>query len=159
MNILRYRPMSPQDAFRRDLEQAFERYAAPAADGDVSAVATADWVPGVDIREEPSRFVLCADLPGIEPAEIEVSMDKGILTLKGERKVESCSEGEGFTRIERRYGRFHRRFALPDSADAERITATGHQGVLEIVIPKKPETTPRRIQVGVQQASGPVSVQ
>ena len=88
MNILRYRPISSQDAFRRDLEQALERYAAPAADGDDSAVATADWVPSVDIREEPSRFVLCADLPGMEPADIEVSMDKGgILTLKGERKV------------------------------------------------------------------------
>jgi len=159
MNIVRYRQWPTPAEFRKDIEQAFERYVNPSADGDESAVVTAEWVPSVDIREEPGRFVLYADLPGIDPAQIEVSMDKGILTTKGERRDEGRGEGAGFSRIERRHGRFHRRFALPDSADAERITATGHQGVLEIVIPKKPETTPRRIQVGAPQASGPASVQ
>lgn len=159
MNILRYRPWPAQAEFRKDIEQAFERYMIPAADGDASAVVTAEWVPAVDIREEPGRFVLYADLPGMDPADIEVSMDKGILTIKGERKSETRSEGAGFSRIERRCGSFHRRFALPDSADAGRITATGHQGVLEIAIPKKQETTPRRIQVGVPQASGAAPMQ
>lgn len=159
MNILRYRQWPAQAEFRKDIEQAFERYMAPAPDGDESAVVTAEWVPAVDIREEPGRFVLCADLPGMEPADIEVSMDKGILSIKGERKAGSRGEGAGFARIERRLGHFHRRFALPDSADAEHITATGHQGVLEIVIPKKAEITPRRIQVGAPQAAGPASVQ
>ena len=75
-------------------------------------------------------------------------MDKGILSIKGERSSEVVEQSERFSRIERRYGSFHRRFALPDTADAEGILATGQNGVLEIVIPKRPESTRRRIQVG-----------
>ena len=74
-------------------------------------------------------------------------MDRGVLTIRGERSSESTTETERFSRIERRYGSFHRRFALPDSADPEGIRAQGRNGVLEISIPKRPETTPRRIQV------------
>ena len=75
-------------------------------------------------------------------------MDKGMLTVKGERRDETLDETVRYSRIERRHGTFHRRFALPDSADAEGITASGHNGVLTISIPKRPESTPRRIQVG-----------
>jgi len=77
-----------------------------------------------------------------------VQMDKGMLTVKGERRGEATLESESFSRIERHHGSFHRRFALPDSADPEGISASGHNGVLQITIPKRPETTPRRIQVG-----------
>ena len=102
----------------------------------------------VDIKEEADRFVLLADIPGVDPQDIDVQMDKGLLTIKGERTLEARSENERFSRTERVHGVFHRRFALPDSADPERITASGRNGVLQIVIPKKPETTPRKIQVG-----------
>jgi HSP20 family protein len=101
----------------------------------------------VDIKEEPERFVIFADIPGVDPKDIEIHMDKGILTLKGERTVESSKETERFSRVERAHGTFYRRFSLPDSANADGIAATGKNGVLEITIPKKPETTPRRIQV------------
>ena len=74
-------------------------------------------------------------------------MDKGILSIKGERSTSSSEENERFSRVERSHGVFYRRFSLPDSADAEGITASGKNGVLEISIPKKPETTPRRIKV------------
>lgn len=113
-----------------------------------SNVVTSQWIPRVDIREESDRFILLADIPGVEPADIEVQMDKGMLAIKGERTVENRSEGTSFSRLERHHGVFHRRFALPDSANPEGITASGRNGVLEIVIPKRPETTPRRIQVG-----------
>ncbi|MGY0504271.1 Hsp20/alpha crystallin family protein [Luteimonas sp. e5] len=115
---------------------------------DESSVVTSQWAPRVDIKEEPDRFVLYADIPGVDPADIDIQMDKGLLTIKGERSSVKHDEGENYSRIERSHGVFHRRFALPDSADAEGITAHGEHGVLEIVIPKRPETTPRRIQVG-----------
>ncbi len=148
MNIVRYQQWPVQAALQNEIKQAFDRFFDQGGDTDESAVVTAQWVPRVDIREEAGQFVLHADLPGIDPADIEVQMDKGILSIKGERKSESRSENEHFSRIERRYGSFHRRFALPDSADADGITASGRNGVLEIRIPKKPAATPRRIQVG-----------
>lgn len=142
---------SLQDEMRQLLNQFVQ---GDASDG--SSVVTSQWTPRVDIREERDRFVILADLPGIDPADVEVWMDKGVLSLKGERKPALGDAQDGdpaasevrFSRIERSIGRFHRRFTLPDSADPDGITAMGHNGVLEIGIPKRPETTPRRIQVG-----------
>lgn len=131
-----------------DLHQFFDRFFQFGDVTDGSSVVTSQWTPRVDIREEANRFVIQADLPGVDPAEVEILMDKGILSIKGERKSEFAESDEHYSRIERRHGGFHRRFALPDSADAEGITAEGRNGVLEISIPKRPETTPRRIQVG-----------
>ncbi|WP_425497202.1 Hsp20/alpha crystallin family protein [Luteimonas flava] len=129
-------------------------------DADASSVVTSEWTPRVDIREERSRFVILADLPGIDPAQVEIWMDKGVLSLKGERAPASQDATDGdanevrFSRVERNTGRFHRRFTLPDSADADAITASGHHGVLEISIPKRAESTPRRIQVGAAPEAG-----
>lgn len=153
MSLARYQNIRPaQSRVDDDVKRIFERFFGNAAHGDdsrdESAVVTSQWVPRVDIKEESERFLILADLPGIDPQEVEVLMDKGILSIKGERRSESAEQTERFSRIERRYGTFHRRFALPDTADAEGITARGHNGVLEIAIPKKPESTPRRIVVG-----------
>ncbi len=147
MNIVRYRQWPGQTALQEEIKNVFDRFF-DTGDTDESAVVTSQWVPRVDIKEEPGRFVIYADLPGIDPDQIDVQMDKGILTIKGERSSESTTETERFSRVERRYGSFHRRFALPDSADADGIAASGRNGVLEITIPKKPESAPRRIQVG-----------
>src|SRR5690606_29323719 len=146
MSIVRYRQRPTELALHDEIKQVFDRFFGE-PDTDASAVVTSQWVPRVDIKEEPERFVIFADLPGVDPAEIEVQMDRGILSIKGERKAESVQENERFSRIERSHGVFYRRFALPDSADPDRITATRKHGLLEVVIPKRPETTPRRIQV------------
>ena len=140
-------PTAGHDPMRQLLTRLFD--AAEGGTGnDDSSVVTSQWMPLVDIREEANRFVLMADIPGVDPKDIDVQMDKGLLTIKGERALEPTGEHQRFSRTERVHGVFHRRFALPDSADADRITASGHNGVLQIVIPKKPETTPRKIQVG-----------
>ena len=132
--------------FPEEVRQAFDRFF-QAEDGDASNVVTSQWAPRVDIREDEQRFVILADIPGVDPAQIEVSMEKGILTIKGERDAVAAEKDGKFTRVERARGAFHRRFALPDSADAEGVTATGKFGVLEIVIPKKAQATPRRITI------------
>lgn len=142
---------SATNAFPADIRQAFERFF-QSDEADGSNVVTSQWAPRVDIKEEDQRFVIFADVPGVNPADIEVSMDKGILTIKGERAVEKSEQNNGrFTRVERVHGSFHRRFALPDSADADNISATGKYGVLEIVIPKKAEKAPRRITINAEQ--------
>ncbi len=138
--------LAAQYGWPNDFKQLFERVLHD-ADADQSNVVTSQWAPRVDIKEEDGRFVIYADVPGVEPADIEIHMDKGILTIKGERKTANDEESTRFSRIERAQDVFHRRFSLPDSADADAIAASGRNGVLEISIPKKPETTPRRIQV------------
>ncbi len=136
-----------QDPIKQLFDRFFEGSLYQDGSSDESSVVTSQWVPRVDIKEEGERFVIFADIPGVDPKDIEIHMDKGILTIKGERRVEQRSEGERFSRVERAHGVFHRRFALPDSANADGIGASGRNGVLEIVIPKRPEQTPRRIQV------------
>ena len=136
-----------RDPVRQLFDKLFEGSLFPGRDRDDSSVVTSQWAPLVDIREEPDRFVLYADIPGVDPQDIEVQMDRGLLTIKGERRADIGDNGR-FSRIERLHGTFHRRFALPDSADPEGIQAHGHHGVLQVVIPKRPESKPRRIQVG-----------
>ena len=129
-----------------DVHHAFDRFLSTDETGTAAASAS-QWAPRVDIKEEDSRFVILADIPGIDPATIEVSMDKNVLSIKGERAAEKTEQAAKFTRIERAYGSFNRRFSLPESANAEGITASGKHGVLEIVIPKREQTAPRRITI------------
>jgi HSP20 family protein len=148
-NIMRYQQQWPgQSMLQDEIKHVFDRFFQSGDEQDESSVVTSQWAPLVDIKEEPEQFVIYADLPGIDPQDVEVLMDKGILTIKGERKSETSEQTERYSRVERRYGSFHRRFALPDSADPDGIAATGRNGVLMITIPKRPETKPRRIQVG-----------
>lgn len=143
MNLTRFEPWSIVDLLHRDLDRLAARRI-PAGD---SEAPVADWVPAVDIIEEKERFVLRADVPGVDPADIEVSMDAGILSIAGQRARESRSEDAGLQRVERVSGRFFRRFSLPDTADAETIKAHCRNGILEVSIPKVPEVQARRIQV------------
>lgn len=145
MSLTRYQNPSPR-YLQDEIKQVFDKFF-NTDDADASNVVTSQWMPRVDIKEEAGRFVILADLPGVDPNEIEVQMDKGILSIKGERSATATEEGVNFSRVERTHGVFYRRFALPDSANPEGITAAGKHGVLEITIPKRPETTPRRIQV------------
>jgi HSP20 family protein len=146
MTITRYYPWTQPSRLQDEIKQVFDRFLGE-DDADQSNIVTSQWTPRVDVKEEDKRFVILADIPGVDPKDIDVSMDKGILTIRGERKSESKEQNGKLTRVERSYGAFYRRFALPDSADAEGISANGRHGVLEISIPKKPETTPRRISV------------
>lgn len=146
MSIVQHNPWSGPRGLQEEIRQVFDRFLGE-GEGDQSNVVTSQWVPRVDIREDSDRFVILADIPGVDPKDIEIHMEKGILTLRGERSAEKRDEGGRYSRMERAHGTFYRRFALPDSANADGITATGNLGVLRIDIPKKPETTPRRIQV------------
>lgn len=115
---------------------------------DGSRVVTSHWSPAVDIREDKDSYTLYADVPGVDPKDIEITMENGVLTIKGERSWENAEERDGFKRMERSRGTFYRRFSMPDSVDPEKITARGNCGVLEVVIPKHEKLQPRRIPVG-----------
>jgi len=136
MTILRYEPWALFGRLQRQLDQAF-----------VDTDASISWIPRVDVREETERFVVAADLPGVEGKNIEVTADEGVLTIRGQRDSEKKAAGEGYERVERASGTFLRRFTLPESANAEAIKATHVNGVLEVSIPKRPQAQPRRIEV------------
>lgn len=143
MKLTRYEPWRMLNQFHDELEQFFGRY--DQANGD-SAIATSSWIPAVDIKEEEQRFLIHVDVPGVDPKNIEIFMENGVLTIKGERRLET-QENNLYKRIERVHGTFYRRFSLPGTADANKISATGKNGVLEVTIPKKEVAQPRRIEI------------
>lgn len=143
MSLVRYNPWSLFDQLNRELNNPL----ATMREDDDANVATANWAPSVDITENEQAFVLHADIPGVKPEDIEVSMENGVLTIKGERKTEDKTEKENFRRVERQYGMFYRRFTLPDTANAEKIEAHSEHGVLKVTIPKQEVAQPRRIAV------------
>src|SRR5262249_58705544 len=109
----------------------------------LAAGAPVSCIPQVDVHEKPHRFVVTADLPGVEGKDIEVTADKGVLTIKGERRSEKKSSKDGYESVERATGTFLRRFTLPESVDAEAIKASHVNGVLALSIPKRPTAQPR----------------
>jgi HSP20 family protein len=142
MSMTRYEPWGLLEQVRREMERAMDTRTA-----EGSSVATSDWVPAVDIKEDAESFLIKADIPGVDPKDIEVHMENGMLTIKGEKESEKKQEREGYKRVERSFGSFYRRFGLPDSADPERITATSNHGVLELRIGKQEKVQPRKISV------------
>lgn len=148
MNVMPYEPWNALQRLNEDVNRLFGRASPWLVDeGDGSTVLTSHWMPAVDIREEPDRFVISADVPGVNRDDIDITMESGLLTIKGERKLAREQNREGYRRTERLHGTFYRRFSLPNGADAEHISATCKDGVLEVVIPKEESVKPRRIEV------------
>lgn len=141
MAMVRYEPWSLLNQLHREMDSLFSR----GLGGDEASVS--DWAPAVDIKEEPDAYVLYADIPGVDPKDIEVHMENGVLILRGEREHVAEQERASYKRTERVRGTFFRRFSLPDTADAERIAARYNNGVLEVRIPKLEKVQPRRIVV------------
>lgn len=145
MRLTRYEPWSIVNRLHQDLDRLMSRDLAGREDESLGAVS--DWMPAVDVQETKDAFLITADLPGVKPDDIDVTMENGVLTLRGHREHETRTEEKGFRRIERSSGEFFRRFTLPDVADADSINAQCSNGVLTVKIAKKPEVQPRRIEV------------
>lgn len=144
MNVTRLEPYGLFGLLNRNLDPFAQRRVGMRSGIENAAV---DWVPAVDIAEETERFVLRADLPGVTPDAINISMDKGVLSVSGERMLDDNDETPARRRVERFSGKFERRFSLPDSADADGISARSSNGTLEVTIPKLPEIQHRRISI------------
>ena len=141
MALVRYEPWSLLNQFNRELDSLFAR------PNTENSIATSDWTPAVDIKETENEFKILADIPGVDPKDIDVHMEDGVLTIRGEREAKKEEEKEGYKRVERSYGSFYRRFNMPDTADADKISAKSVHGVLEVTIPKQEKVQPRKISV------------
>ena len=141
-HLTRYQPWSLHRDFLNEFNRLLDR-----SGNDDSTSATAEWAPAVDIAEHADKYVLHADVPGVDPNAIEITLEKGVLTLSGSREQAVEQNGVESRRVERISGRFLRRFTLPESVDAENVKASGKHGVLELVIPKREAAKPRKISV------------
>ena len=108
------------------------------------------WVPSVDILEKEDAIVIRTDLPGLTADDVDVSVDNGLLVIRGERKFEDAAEHETLHRVERLYGAFERTFQLPRSVDPSKVKARFANGVLELTLPKREESRPRSIKIDVK---------
>ena len=136
MTVVRYEPWALLNRLHRELDQTFETVARDAT-----------WSPAVDIHEEAERFVVRADLPGVKPTDIEITADKGVLSLRGTRQFEQRNDQGHYSRVERVSGKFVRTFTLPENVQTDAIKASFKDGVLELTIPKIAKPEPRRIEV------------
>ncbi|MDX1837922.1 Hsp20/alpha crystallin family protein [Legionella taurinensis] len=144
MNIRSYYPL------QKDLSNIFDHFFRDNG-ADSSFVDTGTWAPAVDIKEEKEKFLVVADIPGVNKDDIHIALENNVLTISGERKFESKEEKNGYSRVERVQGQFYRRFSLPQTADESQISATYKHGVLEISIPKKPMAVQKKIEVKTEE--------
>ena len=147
MNVIRYDPWGFVGRFSRDADRFFAHHLLPATAEE--AIAHNDWVPAIDLEEEENRYLIRADVPGVEAEDLDVTLDRGVLTLQGKRDTRTAEPKDGLRRAERVSGRFYRRFNLPKTAVSTDISADYRQGVLEISIPKQAEAQPQRIEIKV----------
>ena len=142
--LTRWDPLHQLTRLQEDLNRSFgdERMLFRAGE-------SVGWTPACDIYEDGEEIVVRAELAGVEPKDVDVRFENGVLTLKGERKLEKEDQRENYHRIELSYGTFTRAFSLPASIDAEKIRADSKHGVLLVHLPKKPEAKPKSIQVKV----------
>jgi HSP20 family protein len=138
----------------RDIDGIFERFVADALrrvprDGAPAAPGS-DWAPLADVTESASEYLIKADLPEVRKEDVSITVQDGVLTLSGERKHETPADTERTHRIERTYGTFSRRFALPEDADEQSISAEGRDGVILIHVPKQKVVQPQPRQIAIQ---------
>ena len=146
MEIVRWDPW-------REIADKFDRYTRTVGQpqaGSQEVIATGDWAPRVDIAETDEAFVIKAEIPEVNKEDVKVTVDNGVLTIRGERKQEKEEKGKRFHRVERYYGSFARSFTLPDNVDETKIMATFKDGMLNLQIQKTEKVKPKVIEVKVE---------
>ena len=151
MAIVRWEPfrdlVSIQGRMNRLFDEAFR--GATRGSGDEEEWSLGSWAPAVDIFEQDGHIVLKAELPGVDPKDVDVRVENNVLTLRGERKLDNEVQKENYHRVERAYGSFSRSFTLPSVVDTEKIKAEYRDGVLRVNLPKREEAKPKHISISV----------
>lgn len=149
MAIVRWEPFRDMLNSQREFDRLFKEAFNPIfGEGELS---TRTWAPPVDIYENENDIVLKAELPGVDPKEVEIRVEDNTLYLKGERKFEKETKEENYHRVERTYGSFARSFSLPNSINAEQVKAEYKDGLLTLTLPKREEAKPRTIKIDVSK--------
>jgi HSP20 family protein len=148
MNQISKRP--PIVSSLAELQQTINRLFDPTLieqDYGISNLLNSDWIPSIDVKDNGSHFLITADIPGVDPKNIDVSMDNNILTIKGSKESKTKEERKNYVRFERSKGTFVRSISLPEIVDADKISAKTKNGVLEIIAPKNKGGTKKNIKI------------
>ena len=150
MPVVRWDPSREIDTLQGEMNRLFSTFfdTSTSRGGNGAGVARR-WVPAMDLVETGEHFVLKADLPGIAENDVNIELEKNVLTISGERTTQLEEKHEGYYRLERSSGVFSRSLTLPEGIDAGAVTASFHSGVLEVRIPKPAQTKPQRVQIAV----------
>ena len=155
MNLVAYDPFremrSLQDEVNRLFSSSFNR-------GGNNDMMRGAWSPSVDIFENKDSIVLEAELPGMSPDDVNISIENNVLTLHGERRFEKKDEGDNFHRVERSYGAFTRSFTLPPTVSSENVDAVFENGVLRLTLAKREEAKHRKIEFKATSSSEPKQI-
>jgi len=146
MRVIKWEPFRDvDDVFDRFVAETLRRWPRQTAEGQ----ATLDWAPAADVSETEAEYLIKADLPEVRKEDVSITVQDGVLTLSGERRQEVRAENEKVHRVERAYGSFARRFALPENADEQSIRAESRDGVILIHIPKQKVVQPQPRQIEI----------
>ena len=159
MTVSRWDPFQDLLSIQDEMNQLFTRAFGRERPGQSEAVQQRLWAPALDISERKDAYVVSVEVPGVKPAELDITLEDGLLTIQGERRFTQESSDQQFHRVERRYGSFRRSITLPSQVQADQIEASFDNGVLEVIVPKAEEAKPKKITVrpgttGRQQVEG-----
>lgn len=146
MSIVKYDPFRDLRTLQDEMNRLFTGSLSRTG-GQQDEIMRGAWSPSVDIFENKDQIVLEAELPGMKPEDVEISIENNVLTLHGERKFEKKDEGDNFHRVERSYGSFTRSFTLPPTVTSENANAEFENGMLRLTLAKREEAKPRRIEI------------
>jgi HSP20 family protein len=160
-NMMRWDPFQDLRDAQEEMAQMSPRLAhalglhgQPQGSGQTTTTA---WAPALDISERKDAYLVTVELPGVEADDLDITLEDGLLTIQGERHFAHDSSEQQFHRVERRYGAFRRSITLPAHVMADGIEASADNGVLQILVPKMEEATPKRIQVRPGRATIPAA--
>ncbi len=141
--ITPWKPLRELSNLRREMEDFWENFA-----GEREFLPMrGEWMPALDVSETKDSLIVKAEIPGMEPKDVDISLSGDLLTIKGEKKQKTEEKKENFHRIETRYGAFSRTIRVPVSVDSDKIEASYDNGVLKIVLPKKEEVKAKQIEI------------
>ena len=146
--ITRWDPFTEMEEMHNRLSNMLGRTPARVGDGRQESMTVAEWAPLVDIIEEDKQYIIKTELPEVRKEDVKVTVENGVLTIVGERKLEK-EETKKYHRVERSYGRFVRTFMVPEGAEADKVSAEFKDGVLYVRLPKSEKATPKQIEVKV----------
>ena len=143
MALQRWDPFRELERMHEDMDRLFRSFLTPRSPESTEVTCPV----AVDVLEDKDKVVLKAELPGVDPKDVEINVQDNVISISGEKKMEHEDKRDNYVRVERYYGKFHRAFTLPPYVDPDGISAEYKNGVLTVTLPKRPETKPKQIQI------------